>query len=146
MIDEDLTDNNVGARRKRKIRDNIFVLNAVTNSVTQGTAEAIDVQVFDIEKCFDSLWMEECNNNLYETGFDNDKLPIIFLENQNAQIAIKTAHGITEMWSCMAESGAVYFAQPQWISWARFSMKMMNFSTNIRTKLKFHHWESWMTF
>ena len=39
--------------------------------------------------------MEECINDLYETRFDNDKLPILFLENQNAQIAIKTARGIT---------------------------------------------------
>ena len=31
-IDKNLTDANVGARKKRNIRDNIFVLNAITNS------------------------------------------------------------------------------------------------------------------
>ena len=31
-IDSNLTDSNVGARRKRNIRDNIFVLNAIINS------------------------------------------------------------------------------------------------------------------
>ena len=58
-IDEELSDSNVGARKNRNIRDNIFVLNAVTNSVVNGNADAVDVQVFDVEKCFDALWMQE---------------------------------------------------------------------------------------
>ena len=40
--------------------------------------------------------MQECINDMFETGFNNDKLPLLFLENQNAQIAIKTPHGITK--------------------------------------------------
>ena len=40
--------------------------------------------------------MEECINDLFETGFDNDKLSILYLENQNAEIAVKTPNGITE--------------------------------------------------
>ena len=94
-IDDTLTDSNVGARRGRNIRDNIFVLNAITNAVVKGKSEDIDVQVFDIEKCFDSLWMQECINDLYESGFTNDKLPLLFIANQTAQIAVKTPHGIT---------------------------------------------------
>ena len=94
-IDEELTDSNVGARRNRNIRDNIFVLNAVTNAVVKGDADPVDVQVYDVEKCFDALWMQECINDVFETGFNNDKLPLLFLENRNAQIAIKTPHGIT---------------------------------------------------
>ena len=32
-IDDNLTDSNVGARKNRNIRDNIFVLNAITNNI-----------------------------------------------------------------------------------------------------------------
>jgi hypothetical protein len=91
-----LTDSNVGARKNRNIRDNIFVLNAVTNSIVNGKADAVDVQVFDVEKCFDALWMQECINDLFETGFTNDKLPLLYLENQNAKIAIKTPQVISK--------------------------------------------------
>ena len=35
-IDSALTDANVGARKGRNICDNLFVLNAITNSVNQG--------------------------------------------------------------------------------------------------------------
>ena len=94
-IDGELSDCNVGARKKQNIRDNIFVVNAITNSVINGNEDPIDVQVFDVEKCFDSLWLQECINDLYDAGLNNDKLPLLFLENQNAKIAVKTPKGIS---------------------------------------------------
>ena len=63
-IDSNLTDANVGARQKRNIRDNIFVLNAVMNETIQGTKEPVDITVYDVEKCFDALWVQECINNM----------------------------------------------------------------------------------
>ena len=95
-IDSNLTDSNVGARRGRNIRDNIFVLNAINISVIKGKASEVDIQVFDIEKCFDALWMQECINDLFDSGFQNDKLPLLYLENQTAKIAIKTPQGISK--------------------------------------------------
>ena len=92
-IDKNLTDSNVGGRKGRGIRDNLFVINAITNSVKSGDEEPCDVQVFDIEKCFDSLWVQECVNTLYENGFKNDKLVLLYEETKNAQIAIKTPNG-----------------------------------------------------
>ena len=94
VIDEALSDSNVGARNGRNVRDNIFVMNAITNSVVKGNQEPIDIQVYDVQKCFDALWVEDCINDIYETGFDNDKLPLLFLENQNAMIAVKTNRNI----------------------------------------------------
>ena len=44
----------------------------------------------DIEKCFDKLWLHEVINCLYEAGLRNDKLPLLFLENANAKVAIKS--------------------------------------------------------
>ena len=55
-IDSELTDSNVGARKNRNIRDNIFVVNAITNSVVNGNEAPIDIQLFDVEKCVDALW------------------------------------------------------------------------------------------
>ena len=95
-IDSNLTDSNVGARKGRNIRDNIFVVNAIVNSVIKGKEEPIDAQLFDVEKCFDALWMEECINDLYEAGLDNDKLNLLYIENQNAQVAVKTPKGVSK--------------------------------------------------
>ena len=54
-IDLQLSDSNVGARKNRNIRDNIFVLNAITNSVVNGKEDPVDIQVFDVEKCVNAL-------------------------------------------------------------------------------------------
>ena len=94
-IDKNLTDANVGARKGRNIRDNIFVINAIMNSL-KGNKTAVDFQVYDIEKCFDSLWLHKVINTLYDAGLQNDKLPLLFMENNNARVAIKTNEKISK--------------------------------------------------
>ena len=59
-IDENLTDSNVGARKNRNIRDNIFVLSAITNNIKKRNLKGTDVHIYDAEKCFDKLWASEC--------------------------------------------------------------------------------------
>ena len=85
----------MGARKHRNIRDNLFVVNAVLNSVKQGTEQALDLCAYDVDKCFDSLWTYECMNYLYEAGLKNDKLPLLFKMNQSSQIAVRTPIGLT---------------------------------------------------
>ena len=95
QIEKHLTDSNVGGRKRRNIRDNIFVINAIINSIKRGNGDACDITIYDIEKCFDSLWVQECINTLYECGLTNDKLVLLFEETKSANIAIKTSIGIT---------------------------------------------------
>ena len=54
-VDKSLTDCNVGSRRNRNIRDNIFVMNAVMNACKRGEDSPCDINVYDVKKCFDSL-------------------------------------------------------------------------------------------
>ena len=58
--------------------------------------EALDMQVYDVEQCFDSLWLQEVITSLYEAGLKNYKLPLLFLENRNAQVAVKTPGGLSQ--------------------------------------------------
>ena len=51
--------------------------------------EASDVGAYDTEKCFDLY-------DLYKAGLKNNKLTLLFEMNQSAQVAVKTAHGMTE--------------------------------------------------
>ena len=94
-VDQNLTDGNVGARKERNIRDNIFVLGAVSNSVVHGQEDAIQVQVQDAVKCFDKLWLEETTNALYEAGLKSDMLNLLYLENKRANVAIKVNGQLT---------------------------------------------------
>ena len=81
-VDGNLTDCNVGARKQRNIRDNLFVVNGVINAVIQKDDKPIDIELFDIAKCFDSLWLKECLNDLYEAGLDNSNLNILYEGNR----------------------------------------------------------------
>ena len=54
------------------------------------------MQVFDVEKCFDALWLQECINDVFDAGLQNDKLPLLFLENCNAKVAVKSSRGISK--------------------------------------------------
>ena len=95
-VDDNLSDCNVGSRKHRNIRDNLFVINAISNSSKKNNKEACDINVYDVRKCFDSLWLSECVNDLYETGLMNDKLVLLHESNRNANIAIKTTSGTSE--------------------------------------------------
>ena len=78
-IDNQMTDCNVGARRKRNIKDHLIIIHGVINSVLRGNEECIDIQIYDLEKAFDALWLEDCLNdiidNIPETN-QNDKIAL----------------------------------------------------------------------
>ena len=71
------------------MRDNIFVIHAIINSVTRGNCAPIQVQIMDAEKCFDKLWLQSCINAIYDAGITNDHLNLLYIENQKAPIAVK---------------------------------------------------------
>ena len=54
------------------------------------------ISFYDIEKCFDSLWLEDCKNSLWNCGVQYDILYLIYLLNRNADIIVKTPFGDTE--------------------------------------------------
>ena len=95
-IDVSMTDCNVGSRKRRNIRDNLFVINAISNKAKVKTNEACDIYLYDVKKCHDTLWLHECINDLWEAGIQDDKLFLLFLENKSAQIVNKTSSGISE--------------------------------------------------
>ena len=73
----------------------MFVINAISNA-SKKKKEATDINVYDVKKCFDSLWLSECINDLYENGLKNDKLALIHESNLSANITIKTLSGTTD--------------------------------------------------
>ena len=95
-IDEHLTDGNVGARKNRNIRDNLFVLGAVINSVTHGKEAPVQAQIQDVEKCFDKMWLEATTNSLYDAGIQSDMLNILHNLNVKAKVAVKINGGISK--------------------------------------------------
>ena len=98
-IDEFMSDSNIGARRHKNIRNHLFVIYAVINSVVQGESGCIDIQIYDLIQAFDRLWLEDCLNDVYDALGDNkkdDKLALLYDINKKNKVAVNTAIGQTE--------------------------------------------------
>ena len=54
------------------------------------------ITFYDTEKCFDSLWLEDCINSLWQCGVDDDILYLIYLLNRKADITVRTPFGNTQ--------------------------------------------------
>ena len=55
------------------------------------------ITFYDIKKCFDSLWLEDCINSLWWCGVDDDILYLIYLLNRKADIIVRTPFGNTQL-------------------------------------------------
>ena len=69
-LDSNMSDSNIGARKNRNIRNLLFILNGFINEAIQSKKMCIDIQILDYRQCFDSMWLDECINDLYEAGLD----------------------------------------------------------------------------
>ena len=56
----------------------------------------IDIQIMDYKQCFDSMWLKETMNDLYEAGIKDDHLAILYEANKEVKIAVKTPNGLTD--------------------------------------------------
>ena len=96
-IDTNMSSSNCGGRKNRSIRDNLFVLYAIINDALGFMKTDIDIQFYDLEQCFDSMWFEETMNDLWETmETKDDKFALIAEMNKECDIFIKTPVGDTE--------------------------------------------------
>ena len=63
-IDENMSDSNVGGRKKKNIGNRIFIINSIINEAVRKNTN-IDQEMSDFKQCFDSMWLEETINDLY---------------------------------------------------------------------------------
>ena len=90
-----MSDSQVGSREGYSLRNHLFILYSCLNSAIRHESPPIDIHMYDLSKCFDGLWLEECCNNLYEAGVVDDKLALIYEGNCVNEVAVKTPAGLS---------------------------------------------------
>ena len=45
----------------------MFIVYGIINAVVKGDADHVDIQIYDIEKAFDALWLEDSMNDIMDT-------------------------------------------------------------------------------
>ena len=98
-IDNKMSESNIGARKKRNIRDHLFIIYSIINSVIKDNGDCIDIQLYDIQKCFDSLWIDDVFNDLYDIlppSKRNDKVSLLYNSCRTNLVAVRTPGGLSE--------------------------------------------------
>ena len=98
-IDRNMSNSNIGARRGRNIKDHLFIIYGIINSVINGHEESVDIQIYDLVKAFDSLWLEDCMNDAYDTLSSHnrdEKVALLYESNKKNLVAVNTSVGLTD--------------------------------------------------
>ena len=75
---------NGGMKGKAIVDDNLFILRSIINHANY-LGKELWLTFYDIEKCFSSLWLEDCINPLWDLGVKHDTLCLIYLMNVNIE-------------------------------------------------------------
>ena len=98
IVDSNMSDAQIGARKKTSVRNHLFVLNSILSDVTATTKkEAVDINVLDFKQMFDAEEVPNVLNALYEAGIKDDMLAMLNAANELVQFAVKTPNGMTEI-------------------------------------------------
>ena len=93
-VDSTMSSSNIGARKSRNIRDHLFVINAILNETTNSADKPIlDLQIYDVSKCFDKLEYVNTSNDLFSAGVKSDKFILIGNSNKACNVSVKLPWG-----------------------------------------------------
>ena len=96
-IDQSMSDSQIGGRKRKNIRTHIWVINGIiTDVLSTKKKNPVDILIFDYKQCFDSLWLQECLNDMFSAGLNDDKFKLLYNINAQVKMAVKTPVGMTD--------------------------------------------------
>ena len=96
-IDQNMSDCQMGGRRNKGCKNNLFILNGIIHEVLRSKKNnPIVIQFYDYKQMFDSINLKEAISDIHDYGLNDDQLNILYQANQAISMAVKTAHGLTE--------------------------------------------------
>ena len=92
LISESMGHFQVGNQKGRNIRDHTLVVHAVVNEAHIKKID-VDIQFTDIKQCFDSIWLDEATNDLYNSGVTTRSLNLLYEGNRKTRMCVETSFG-----------------------------------------------------
>ena len=96
IIDQNMSCSNVGGRRGRSMRDQLFIIYSIINEVVHGKGKNIDIQSTDIVQAFDKMNFYETHNDLWDVGIQDKMFALIAQLDRTCKVSVKTPCGETE--------------------------------------------------
>ena len=82
----------VGNQKGRNIRDHTLIVHSVVKD-TKDTKSKVDINFTDIKQCFDSIWLDEATNDLFESGVTSRNLNLLYEGNRKTRMCVETHFG-----------------------------------------------------
>ena len=96
IIEQNMSDSQVGSRKKHII-NHTWILNGIINeNLKSKKNHPIDVGIYDVRQCFDGLWPEDCLNDFYAYGIQDSDLSLLYNGCQDIEIKVRTPVGNTQ--------------------------------------------------
>ena len=76
----------------------MFIVHGIINAIIQ-SGGCVDLQIYDLIKAFDALWVEDCMNDLWDTlpaDSRDDRLGLLYESCRTNLVAVNTAVGQTK--------------------------------------------------
>ena len=97
IIDSNMSDCQMGARKKKGCRQNIFIINGIIHDIMSSKAKKpINLQIYDYKQMFDAINLKEAIGDIYDAGLMDDKLSLLYQANKEVNFAVNTPSGLTE--------------------------------------------------
>ena len=96
-IDRKMSDCQMGGRKRKGCKNNIFILNGLIHEVLSSKKmKPILLRFYNYSQMFDSIDLKEAISDIYDTGVDDDNLALLYRGNEEIHMAVKTANGLSE--------------------------------------------------
>ena len=97
IIDGNISDCQMGARKKKGCKNNIFIINGIIHEVLKSKKMApVLLQIYDYQQMFDSINLQQALSDIYDAGVNDDTLALLHEANHEIQMSVKTANGLTD--------------------------------------------------
>ena len=92
-----MSDCQMGARKMKGCRNNIFIINGIIHDVmTSKKKSPVVLQIYDYKQIFDAIHLEQALIDVYDYGLNDDNLSLIYQANRDVKMAVNTPSGLTE--------------------------------------------------
>ena len=65
-LEQSMSDSNIGALKNKNVRNHLFIVYGIINSVVREGRGCVDIQIYDLVQAFDALWLQDCMNDIYD--------------------------------------------------------------------------------
>ena len=97
VIDKNMSDCQMGGRKRKGCRNNIFIVNGIIHDVMSSKKkEAVTLQIYDYKQMFDAINLEQAASDIFDVGVSDDNLTMIYNANKDVKMAVNTPNGLSE--------------------------------------------------